>query len=545
MEWFINLATRTKLLLGFGLIILLLIYVIAIAYSAITHIQVSEKNLIEGEFATAIDLKDIRANQNAMWGDLYAMLVTTGPSDLEMLEQDINNRARENTERMVALLERNQNNLAILAKLKEFDAVRNSRRDARETQIMPLIREGKIEEAKEIMSGVQAEHDRKLREIADELVDTAEAATQTAVKKSAQQAEDSIRTFALAGIVAVLFSAGMILLMTRIIAVPLRLLSGISERVASGDLTVALPPANRSDEIGMLSQAFRRMVENLRQVMQEIREGANVLATAASEIVATTTQIASGAAETATAVTETTSTVEEVKKTAELSSDKTRYVSETAQKATQVSQTGKRAVEQSIEGINQVRQQMEAIVASIMKLSEQSQSIGEIIATVNDLAEQSNLLAVNAAIEATTAGEQGKRFGVVAQEIKSLAEQSKQATTQVRAILGDIQKASTAAVLVAEQGSKAVETGVRQSGEAGEAIKVLAQSITEAAQAATQIAASSQQQQAGMDQVALAMENIKQATTQNVAGTRQAETAAHNLNELGQKLKGIVEQYKL
>jgi len=234
-----------------------------------------------------------------------------------------------------------------------------------------------------------------------------------------------------------------------------------------------------------------------------------------------------------------------VKKSAELSSDKTRYVSETAQKAAQVSQTGKKAVDELVGGISRVRQQMEAIAESIMKLSERSQAIGEIIATVNDLAEQSNLLAVNAAIEAATAGEQGKRFGVVAQEIKSLAEQSKQATRQVRGILGDIQKAATAAVLVAEQGSKAVEAGVKQSGEAGEAIKALAQSIAEAAQAATQIAASSQQQQAGMDQVAVAMENIKQATTQNVAGTRQAETAAHNLNELGQKLKGVVEQYKL
>ena len=164
---------------------------------------------------------------------------------------------------------------------------------------------------------------------------------------------------------------------------------------------------------------------------------------------------------------------------------------------------------------------------------------------MNDLAEQSNILAINAAIEAARAGEQGKGFAVVAQEVKNLAEQSKQATAQVRSILGDIQKATSGAVLAAEQGSKAVEAGVAQSMEAGEAIRTLSQSIAEAAQAATQIAASSQQQQVGMDQVALAMENIKQASVQNVAGTKQAETAAHSLNELGQKLKQLVQVYRL
>ena len=105
----------------------------------------------------------------------------------------------------------------------------------------------------------------------------------------------------------------------------------------------------------------------------------------------------------------------------------------------------------------------------------------------------------------------------------------------------DIQKATSAAVLATEQGSKAVEAGVKQSAETGESIRLLAESVTEAAQAAVQIASSSQQQMVGMDQVVLAMENIKKASVQNVAGTKQAETAAQNLNELGQKLQQLME----
>ncbi len=289
----------------------------------------------------------------------------------------------------------------------------------------------------------------------------------------------------------------------------------------------------------------KRAEENLKRVMQEVQDSVSILAPASSEILATTTEVAATAVETATAVTETTTTVEEVKQTALVANQKAQYVADIAQKTAQASQIGKKSVEEAIDMMNRIREQMESIALSIVRLSEQSQTIGEIIASVNDLAEQSNLLAVNAAIEAARAGEQGRGFAVVAQEVRSLAEQSKEATAQVRGILGDIQKATTAAVLATEQGSKAVEAGVKQSGQAGDSIRILADSINEAAQASTQITASSQQQLSGMDQILMAMENIKQASNQNVTGTRQTEGAAQNLHELGQKLKGLVEQYKI
>ena len=280
--------------------------------------------------------------------------------------------------------------------------------------------------------------------------------------------------------------------------------------------------------------------EELERLLAQIKETVAVLSSASTEILATTSQVASGTAETATAVSETTATLEEVKQTARLSSQKARLVSDSAQKASQVALSGRKSVEEATQGMQRIQEQMESIADSIVRLSEQSQAIGEIIATVNDMAEQSKLLAVNAAIEANKAGDQGKGFAVVAQEIKSLAEQSKQATTQVRAILGDIQRATSAAVMATEQGNKAVQAGVVQTAETGESIHQLTDSIAEAAQAATQIAASSQQQMVGMDQVALAMENIKQASVQNVSGTRQAEVAAQSLHELGLKLSGMI-----
>ena len=403
--------------------------------------------------------------------------------------------------------------------------------------------------------------------------------------KQANTTAESTKTIILAGTFAAFLTALICaFVLARNIAAPLGTISALAERIAVGNLNVSLSPTNRTDEVGALTRSFAKMreslgemagvakkiaagdlrvevkpqsdqdvlgtafdamVKGLREVNGEIREGASVLASSASEILATTTQVAAGASETATAVSQTTSTVEEVKQTAQVSSEKARSVSESAQKSVQVSRTGRKSVEETVAAMNLISEQMGLIGEGIVRLSEQGQAIGEIMASVNDLAEQSNLLAVNASIEAAKAGEQGKGFAVVAHEVRSLAQQSKQATAQVRTILSDFQKATNAAVMATEQGSKAVDAGVKQSGEAGETIRILTDSITEAAQAAAQIAASSQQQRVGMDQVAMAMESIKQASLQNVSSTKQGEAAAQNLHALGQRMKQLVERYQV
>ena len=316
----------------------------------------------------------------------------------------------------------------------------------------------------------------------------------------------------------------------------------IAQKIAGGDLTVEAAPLSDADALG---NAFSTMVAKNRQQIQEILEGVNVLASSGSEIMASVSQLTSGAAETSAAVSETTTTVEEVKQTTDVSSQKAKHVSELGRKSVEISQTGLKAIEDTIQGMNRIKEQVESIADMVVRLSEQSQAIGEIIATVNDLAEQSNLLAVNASIEAAKAGEQGKGFAVVAQEIRSLAAQSKQATTQVRNILFDVQKAISSAVMATELGSKAVGEGVRLSTQAGEAIDVLAESVTESTDAAIQIAASSQQQLIGMDQVASAMENIREATLQMASSTKETERAAHDLHNLGQRLQDIVKFYKV
>jgi len=313
-----------------------------------------------------------------------------------------------------------------------------------------------------------------------------------------------------------------------------------------------------TDEIGQLTAAFNQMLAEiergqgaLRKANQsllaqtsQIVEGVAVLSSSAKQILAFSTQVSSAATETATAVTETTATVGEVRQTVMMSARKARTVADDSMAAARISQDGKKAAEEAAEGMRHIHQQMDSIAESMTRLSEQGEAIQQIINTVEDLAVQSNLLAVNASIEAAKAGEQGKGFAVVAQEVKSLADQSKQATTHVRAILKDIEKASAVAVTATEQGTRVVETGVRQSNQAGESILALAKNVSEGTHAVTLIAASSQQQLAGMDQVVTAMQSIKQAAVENVDSAKELEKSALHLNELGQKLNELVMHYE-
>jgi len=345
-------------------------------------------------------------------------------------------------------------------------------------------------------------------------------------------------------ILALLFVLFSTVLMKKITK-PLKIAIDVVEKVADGDLSIEVPDMGSSDETGLLLKAVDKMVKNQRELTIQIKESANSLAAAAGQISASITEIAAAATETATAATETSTTVEEVRQTATESNRKAKEVSESAEKAVQISQTGEMAVTKTIEEMQRIEEQMSSIAESIMNLSEQSQAIGEIMSTVEDIAEQSRLLAVNASIEAVKAGEYGKGFVVVAEEVRSLAEQSKEATTKVKSILEDIQKSTSEAVMKTEQGSKAVDAGVKQSAESGESIKRLAESIAQASQATTQISVSSQEQLVGMDQVASAMESIKQASTQNVKATKEVESASHSLNELGQRLKELIDQYRI
>ncbi|MBL6977616.1 MAG: HAMP domain-containing protein [Desulfobacteraceae bacterium] len=319
---------------------------------------------------------------------------------------------------------------------------------------------------------------------------------------------------------------------------------GFVEKVGAGDLTGQVVVAGK-DDLSVLGNNLNSMTTGLRELATQMRDATANISSATSEILATTSQQAATVTQQAAAVNETSATVQEVRQTAEQSHDRVRMVSEMIDESSAVTDKGLQAVQDTMEGMDSIKEQVGDIAETILALSEQTQQIGEIISSVNDIADQSNLLALNAAIEAARAGEAGKGFAVVAGEVRSLAEQSRQATAQVRDILGEIQKATNTAVMVTEEGTKRAEAGQQLARTTGEAFTSINERIQKVAEAAQQIASSAKQQLAGMDQVGLAMKSIDQAAVQTETGTKQTEKAVHGLNALAEQISKIVKQYKL
>ena len=352
------------------------------------------------------------------------------------------------------------------------------------------------------------------------------------------------RMLVIAAVIAVV-AAAVAFLLTRTITKPVTALVSQLSLVGKGDLTVQVPARERKDEIGLLARTCQGMLDSLRGQVKQVVEGVNVLTTAAQEISTTVAQLGQNTSKTSAAVVETTTTVEQVKQSAKIASEKAKTVAQEAMESVQISDSGKKATQDTVQHMKMIKQQMESIGENVVRLSEHSQTIEAIVNTVQDIADQSNLLAVNASIEAARAGEQGKGFAVVAHEIKTLADQSRQATEQVRGILGEIAKWVGAVVMATEQGGKAVDAGVLQSMSAGESIQSLTERVVASSQAAAVIDTAAEQQSIGVNQVSTAMANIEQAMRENLEGTKRLGEAAAGLEELGLALRDLVRRYKM
>ena len=313
-------------------------------------------------------------------------------------------------------------------------------------------------------------------------------------------------------------------------------------RAASGDVVGCLEYIT---DISQLKEA-EQSLQNANEFLQGRISDATVNITDAThEILAVTNEQAASVREQAAAVNQTVGTVEQVRVTAKQSSEQANRVAEMATLSSNEAKQGFQSVQETLQGVTGIKDQVGVIAENILSLSERTQQIGEIIDTVNDIADQSNLLALNAAIEAARAGDAGKGFAVVAGEVRSLAEQSREATSKVQDILLEIQKAANMAVMVTEEGNRRADSSVLQAEKAGQAIETINANIHKVAQTVLQITAGLNEQEAGMDQIGAAMDNINQATLQGEDGIQQVEDAMRNLNGLSEQLKEIVDSYRL
>jgi len=539
-----DLSTRTKLTLSFGLLVVTMALTSALSYQSMAKQRAAQRGLFDDDLAIALKAVELR---NAINRERVALLSTLVAEDA--VQAGFNRQLDNENTTIRTLLDElsryTKDDSAYAGSYGRLVAAHRDYASVRDDEVLSLFKAGKHAAATSVATRqLQGKFD-VFKGVAAEIGTQQLEQAQQRMRDSDVLVERAVARLVGINLAALLVACILGYWLSRVIAAPLRQATTVAKQIANGDLRVSVPAARGRDEVGQLLGALGEMVQSWRTLAAETTRGISTLSAAAGEILASTAQGAASSAETAAAVSETTATVEEVKQTSMLASEKSRAVSDAAQQAARIASEGRRALDESMQGMRTIQEKMEAIAGTVVRLSERSHAIGEITASVAGLAEQSNLLAVNAAIEAAKAGEHGRGFAVVAQEVKSLAEQSRQATRQVREILGEIQKNVGAAVMITEQGARTVAQGVEQTAHAGQAIRELADNMAEAAQAAMQIAVSSQQQLAGMDQVALAMENIQQASAESAAGSRQAEVSARDLHALGQSLRQTVGRFQI
>ncbi|MFZ0380112.1 MAG: methyl-accepting chemotaxis protein [Solirubrobacteraceae bacterium] len=320
--------------------------------------------------------------------------------------------------------------------------------------------------------------------------------------------------------------------------------SQFAARVADGDLRATVA-ANGSEDLGDLSDSLNTMVGGLAQISSHIQAGVQDIGDSTADILASVSRHTESASLQSAAINQTSSTVNELRVAAEDTAQLASEVADRANDSLQVSNGATSAVTAIASAMEDIRERVDAIARDIVTLSERTQQIGEITATVNGLADRSKLLALNASIEAARAGEHGRGFAVVAEEVTKLAEQSKDATAQVEAILSDVEAATSAAVQASQEGTKVVEHGLELTERAGEGIRSLSGTIQASCDAAQQIAASAHEQSVGIEQIAQAMSHVNDGTTQFVEGAHQSQMAAEKLNELAGQLAAVTERYRV
>ena len=407
-----------------------------------------------------------------------------------------------------------------------------------EDRAVQLRRAGKTKAAMEVLFDPRA---RQLRAELDGLLEELEGI----VKKLKQEAEDAqneaegqtqklLIGLALVGVVVGLLVAFFII--RSITGATARMLALI-QAVAANDLAVDDLHVTSQDEIGKAGIALNQMKNNLREIVQSIAGTAEHVAAASEEISSSATQQAQGA-ETQKDQTTQVATVLQV-------SDNSNKASEAARKASETARHGGSIVDETLAKMRVIAESVGSTARKMEELGKSSDQIGRIIGVIDDIADQTNLLALNAAIEAARAGEQGRGFAVVADEVRKLAERTTTATKEIAQMIKNIQDETRTAVSAMEQGTTQVEEGVASTAQAGDSLKEIIQMAEQVGEMITHIATAATEQSSASEEVNNNMDQIAKLVKESAAGAQQSAKACQDLSGLALDLQKMVANFKL
>jgi methyl-accepting chemotaxis protein len=316
------------------------------------------------------------------------------------------------------------------------------------------------------------------------------------------------------------------------------------QQVAKGDLTARCHITSH-DELGLLAGEVNVMAENLQITIEQVVQCSTQVAAAAGQLHSTSEQMATGAEEVAAQTGTVATAGEEMAMTSTEISNNCSTAAQGARQASDRALAGASVVEGTVTVMNRIAEQVRSTAQSVAGLGARGDQIGEIIGTIEDIADQTNLLALNAAIEAARAGEQGRGFAVVADEVRALAERTTRATREIGEMIKAIQNETRSAVAAMEKGVKEVETGTGEASRSGEALEEILEQINNVVTQVNQIAVAAEQQTAITGEISSNIHQITEVVAGTARGAQESATAASQLSSLAGTMQQLVDQFKL
>lgn len=311
-------------------------------------------------------------------------------------------------------------------------------------------------------------------------------------------------------------------------------------RFSEGDLTVNIIPENKDDVIGKLSVGFNHVVESLRNMVENIMQAVNSTANAGSQISSGAELMSSGISSQTMQSVDVAKSIEEMTESILNTSKNASLAADASKEAGHIAEEGGRVVLQTIEGMNKIADVVHKSTVTVQALGKSSSEIGEIVELIDDIADQTNLLALNAAIEAARAGEQGRGFAVVADEVKKLAERTSAATSNINGMIKQIQMNTVDAVNAMQEGNKQVEAGKKLADEAENSLKEIIKGANKVVDIIACVAEASEQQYLTSQQITKNIDSINMVTRQNEDSVKHISETADDLRTLTENLNNLV-----